>query len=87
MASATVRLAEETRQVLRELAAQSGEPMTVVLEKAVDAYRRHCILEQTNAAYAALRSDPEAWAEELEERRAWEATLLDGLADDAEATE
>ena len=83
MASATVRLAEQTRETLRQLAAQSGEPMSVVLDKAVEVYRRHCILEQTNAAYAALRSDPEAWAEELEEREAWEATLPDGLAGDA----
>lgn len=85
MASTTVRLTEETREALRQLSAQSGESMSSVVSKAVEAYRRRCILEQTNAAYAALRSDPDAWAEELEERRMWEATLLDGLADDGEA--
>jgi len=30
-------------------------------------------------AAADLRSDPAAWKEELAERRAWEATLTDGL--------
>ena len=37
------------------------------------------MLEQGNAAYAALRADPNEWAEEMEERQAWEATLSDGI--------
>ena len=77
MATTTVRLAEATRATLRELAKQSGEPMGVILEKAVEAYRRQRLFEQANAAYAALRSDPEAWAEEQDERGAWEGTLAD----------
>ncbi len=85
MASTTVRLAETTRVMLRELAQRSGEPMSVVLEKAVECYRRQCILEAANAAYAALRADPEAWREELREREAWETTLTDDVADDPEA--
>ena len=32
-----------------------------------------------NEAYLRLRNDPKAWQEELEERRLWEATLLDGI--------
>lgn len=86
MTTTTVRLAETTRATLRQLAVQTGEPMSVVLDKAVDAYRRQCIFEQANAAYAALRSDPNAWAEELAERQEWEATLADDLADGAEAS-
>lgn len=79
MVSTTVRVSKETREALRELAEQSGEPMHRVLAKAVEAYRRQRFWEQTNAAYAALRADPEAWQEELQERRDWEATLADGL--------
>jgi hypothetical protein len=45
---------------------------------------RRRMLEQANRAYAALRADPEAWAEELEERRAWEATLADDIEGDHE---
>jgi len=79
MASATVRLREPTRAVLRRMADESGEAMSVVLEKAIEAYRRQRFLEQVNAAYAALRADPEAWRVELEERRSWDATLMDGI--------
>lgn len=86
MATTTVRLAETTRATLRKLATQSGEPMSVILDKAVEAYRRQCVFEQANTAYAALRSNPTAWAEELEERQAWEATLADDLAGGGEAS-
>ena len=44
--------------------------------------RREGMLRRTNKAYARLRSDPGAWAEEMRERRDWEATLGDGLGDE-----
>ena len=37
--------------------------------------------QQTNEAYAALKADPTAWAEELVERLLWEQTLADGNED------
>ncbi len=78
----TVRVTQETREALQRLARESNEPMQSVLSKAVEEYKRRWILEQTNRAYAALRSKPEQWAEEEEERHAWEQTLADGLQDD-----
>jgi hypothetical protein len=45
-------------------------------------YRRRQIMEQTNAAFAALRADPDAWREELAEREVWDRALLDGLGDE-----
>ena len=81
MDSTTVRASKETREALRELAEQVGEPMQQVLAKAVEAYRRHCILERTNVAYAALRSDPDAWQSEQEERRKWDTTVADDLGE------
>jgi hypothetical protein len=53
--------------------------VTEILDKALDAYRRQLFFEQLNAGYAALRNDVEAWAEELHERKEWDATLMDGL--------
>lgn len=79
MASTTVRISKETRETLRELAEQVGQPIQKVLDNAVEAYRRQCILEQANAAYAALRADAEAWREEQLERQHWDGTLADGL--------
>lgn len=79
MASTTVRISKETREILRELAEQVGQPIQKVLDNAVEAYRRQCILGQANAAYAALSADAEAWREEQSERQLWEGTLADGL--------
>jgi hypothetical protein len=61
------------------MAEQSGETMLEILDKALDAYRRRMFFENLNAGYAALKADPEAWAAVQEERKVWEATLMDGL--------
>lgn len=79
MPGATIRISPETHALLRELAAGEQLTMQAVLRKAVESYRRQQFLEQANAAFAALRKDPEAWREEVEERKRWEQTLLDGL--------
>ena len=79
MASTTVRVSEPTHRTLRELSEQLGESMQGILDQAIEDYRRKRLLERANFGYAALRSDPEAWNEELTERTDWEATLSDGL--------
>jgi 3-dehydroquinate dehydratase len=58
---------------------QSGESTADLLEVAVDLLERDRFLDSANAAYAALRDQPEAWAQEQEERAAWEVTLSDDL--------
>lgn len=70
---ATVRVPAETHQKARELARERGEAIGDVVAAAVDRLWRDDLLDQTNAAFAALRSDPELWQQELEERAAWEA--------------
>ncbi|HZV05210.1 MAG TPA: hypothetical protein VE999_09025 [Gemmataceae bacterium] len=79
MSATTIPFSETARQILRELAEQTGQTTTDILDKALDAYRRKLFFEQLNAGYAALRADPQAWAEEFEERNLWDATLMDGL--------
>lgn len=50
---------------------------------AANALPREEFLTQLAADFAALRDRPADWAEELEERRLWEATLADGLDEPA----
>jgi hypothetical protein len=78
----TLRTSETTHKSLKELSYQMGLPMQTVLDRAVSAYRRTVFLEKLNEDFAALKADPEAWKEELEERAVWEQTLSDGLVDD-----
>jgi hypothetical protein len=81
MASTTIRVTDQTHMLLRELSATTGEPLGRVAERAVDHYRRELFFAEFNKAYAKLRADPVAWAEELAERALWETTLADGLDD------
>jgi len=81
MASATVRISLKAQEVVRRLSAQTGRKMQDILDEAVELYRRQLFLEKANAALAALRMQPGAWAIEEEERAAWDATLSDGLDD------
>jgi hypothetical protein len=56
--------------------------MQAVLDKAVEEYRRRLFWERVDAAAGDLRKDSAAWEEEMAERRAWDATLADGLEDE-----
>ena len=53
--------------------------MQTVLEEAIAAYQRQKFLAEANIAFAALRRDADAWAEEQKERELWDRTVADGL--------
>lgn len=77
----TVQVSSETHAALKELAAMTGQPMALILDRAVAAYRHACFLDACDLAYARLRSNPGTWEQEIAERAEWEATLSDGLED------
>ncbi len=79
MPTTVVRIDGATRETLRRLAEQSQQSMQEIVSKAIEEYRRKQLCYEADVAYAALRNDPEAWQAELEERRAWEQTLNDGV--------
>ena len=81
MASTTVRINEQTHRILSALASQCRMSKVELVARAVENLRRQQMLERTNAAYAALRADPQAWREEQAEREEWDSTLADGLED------
>ena len=74
-----VRIQPESHAKLRQLAQEAGVSMPEILEQAIDDLYRKRFLEECSRAYARLKADPKAWREELAERKAWEATLADGL--------
>src|SRR5438552_13461174 len=79
MQGTMVRVRSKTRESLRHLAKKTGSSMQDVLDQAVEALRKELLWKEANAAFAAMRNDPKAWAQELEERRLWDNTLSDGL--------
>ena len=80
MAYGTVRISGSAHEILREMSKAEGKAMLTLLDEAVEGLRRQRFLEQVNAAYAALRGNPRAWESIERERRAWDATLPDGLS-------
>ncbi len=79
---AAVRVDERTHRLIREIAGEDGQSMPEVVARAMEEYRRKRFFDALNADYAAMRADPQAWAEELAEREAWDVTLADGLEED-----
>ncbi len=87
MAARTVPISEASHRTLDELTQQTGRPVQDILDRAIEDYRRKVFLDAVNAGYAALRADPQAWADEQAERAAWDATLMDGLDPDERWTD
>lgn len=79
MATTTIRVSTETRDLLHDLARRTGTSMQQVLEDALKEYRRRQFLEALNAAYLAAQADPVMQAAAAAESVEWDTTLLDGL--------
>lgn len=82
-ATATVRVDPEVRDRINELAAARGIKASQLLGQLVRAAEEDQLLASMNADFAALGEDPKARAAYDEELREWDATLLDGLGDEA----
>lgn len=79
MPSTSIRIDEQALAVLRELARRQRQPVQTVLKQAIDSYRREKFLGEVNAAFAALRSQPEAWNAEQQERDLWDQATGDRI--------
>lgn len=77
--SVTIRVPPETHERLLELAAARKQPIGQVVAEAVQRLASDRFWDEMEAAFEQLYADPEAAAEYESERRAWDATLLDGL--------
>lgn len=71
----TIRVTDETHRRIAELAQRTGDPMTEVVSRAVDALERQVFFSEVNERYEKLRADPEAW-NEIEHERAIEGAAL-----------
>ena len=77
--SSIVRISNEAKVILEELAHKSGESMLSILDKALKEYNRRKLLEDSNLAYERLRANADASQELDEELASMDATLADGL--------
>ena len=71
------RLTTQDHERLQRLANKTGQTHQEVLGRALESYEREQMLDDLNASFTALRSDPKAWSEELAERAQWDTTSDD----------
>jgi hypothetical protein len=75
----TVRIDPRAHAVLSRIARAKHLSLTEALSRAVEAYRREVFLDGLASDFAALRGNAKAWADERNEREAWNQTIRDGL--------
>lgn len=75
--STTIRVSEQTRDRFAQLAAQTGRPMTELVDQAADALERRVFFDQLTEGYDAIRGDEAQWTEIADERAVESATLQD----------
>lgn len=76
---ATMRILDTDHQLVQALAERTGKQQQEIIHEALDIYQRESLLDEINAGFARLRSQPAEWDVELQERKLWENTLSDGL--------
>ena len=79
----TAKISDPTHSTLKQISEKTGKPMQLVLDEAVELYRREKFFEELNRGVLAVKADTGAWEEELTERALFEGTLTDGLSDDS----
>jgi len=76
----TTRISDTDHRVLKDLANQTGKQCQEIIHEALDTYQRERLLDEINAGFERLRSQPQEWDAEMEERRLWDNTLADDLS-------
>ncbi len=76
---AQTRILDSDHALLQELAASTGKQQQEIIHEALAAFHRDRMLDEINAAFAAVKRDDGAWREEQAERMAWDGTAADGV--------
>jgi hypothetical protein len=76
---AQTRILDADHALLQELAASTGKQQQEIIHEALAAFHRDRMLDEINAAFAAVKRDDGAWREEQAERLEWDGTAADGV--------
>jgi hypothetical protein len=64
----TSRISPKSDEIIHEMAAITGKAKIEIIEEALEVYRHHERMRLFNEAYDKLKSDKNAWKEEVKER-------------------
>ncbi len=80
-ATATIRVDQQTRDKLTELANSEQTTIGAVVREALETYERDRFFAQVREDLLRLRSNPEEWNDYMAEFASMDGTLMDGLED------
>ena len=80
----TIRVSREIYNEVKSLAQQENKNIQDVIAHAIKEYKKKKFFESLNSAYMRLKTTPNAWAEELQEREEWDGVIGDGLGNEDE---
>jgi hypothetical protein len=80
-ATVTIRVDQQTRNKLVELADKEQTTLGAVVREALDSYERDRFFAQVREDLIRLRSNPEEWNDYMAEFESMDGTLMDGLED------
>ncbi len=79
MAFVSIRGSRETREMLRQIAAQEHRPLSAIVDEAARAYRKELLWRRAESDYARLAENEERFREFQDEIALWDSTSSDGL--------
>lgn len=85
MATVQVRISEQTRDRLNQIAERQHQSVGAVIEQAVDQLDNALVWSTFHKQLDELRADSVAWKEINDELHELDGTLLDGLRDEGNA--
>lgn len=77
METTTIRVDRDTHARLLDMSSESGDSLTETVRQAAEALRRMRFGLRVQEEYAALRSDPDAWADYMAEAES--SHVADGI--------
>ena len=77
METTTIRVDRDTHARLLDMSSESGDSLTETVRQAAEALRRMRFGSRVQEEYAALRNDPDAWADYLAEAES--SHVADGI--------
>lgn len=75
----TTRISPSTDRIIEERVFKTGKSKIEINDKALESYRFKETMRLLNEEFERLRSNKNAWQQELKERQELEGTLIDGL--------
>lgn len=78
----TARISSRSDSIIQEMTLLTGYSKVEVIEHALEIYRRSERMRLMNEAYQTLKSNRNAWEEELKDREELEGTIADGLEEE-----